>query len=472
MSSPPTRLLHPLSLTDATCCSSIHTYYTTQDESLTLLNCCWISPFRTSCNDYYSFLKNSFYSSILYDVVGRGAFGKVKKCCDVNGRPFACKIMKKTLLQRKRVGRFRNMLDHVWKEIAIWKKLKHPNIVNLFEVITEVDCDKIYMISEFVQGGEILPTLSGKNVKTQPLSNERARKYFRDICKGIRYLHNNRVAHRDIKPGNILLDRTTDEVKITDFGVSDIFEERIASGEVGNSIHLKAKMVESPQNIMPELHAVDGRSENARDDENKVSTGGFGGGGGGGGRSDLTRQSAGTTCFLSPEETTGKEFHAFPCDIWALGVTLYYMLLGTVPFLGDTVLQVYDRIQHDPVVIPVTMKEELDPLAVDLIYALLNKVRQHCISCTIVLGREVYRLFCVPLLKLLSLFSLSLSPSFSLSLSLLLFLSVCLSLSLSLSLFWRIFFLVSHPLHFHRCRLLRRIMKPALPLIKCVSIPG
>lgn len=316
--------------------------------------------------------------------MGRGAFGKVKKCCDVEGRPFACKILKKSALQRKRVGRFRSMLDHVWKEIAIWKKLKHPNIVNLFEVITEEDCDKIYMISDFIEGGEILPSLTGKNAMTQPLSNERSRKYFRGICRGIRYLHANLVAHRDIKPGNILLDRNTDDVKITDFGVSDMFEDRPRAGEVRESVHVKGREEEEeeenkknvgqaavplPSKIQGEEGGGAGGSGGERTTEK-----GRRGRGGGGVASDLTRQSAGTTCFLSPEETTGGEFHAFPCDIWALGITLYYMLIGTVPFLGDTVLQVYHKIQHDPVVIANEVRETLDPQAIDLILAMLDKV--------------------------------------------------------------------------------------------------
>jgi serine/threonine protein kinase len=67
----------------------------------------------------------------LHEVLGRGSFGKVRRVVDcTTGKSFAMKIMKKAYLRRKRVGMFGNMLEQSKKEVAIWKKLRHPNVVS------------------------------------------------------------------------------------------------------------------------------------------------------------------------------------------------------------------------------------------------------------------------------------------------------------------------------------------------------
>jgi serine/threonine protein kinase len=55
------------------------------------------------------------------------------------------------------LARFGTALDSVKKEIAIWKKLDHENVVGLFEVIDDPDKDKLYMVSEFIDGGPVMP---------------------------------------------------------------------------------------------------------------------------------------------------------------------------------------------------------------------------------------------------------------------------------------------------------------------------
>ena len=53
--------------------------------------------------------------------------------------------------------RFGNALDNVKKELAIWKKLDHENVVHLYEIIDDPDKDKLYMVSELVDGGPVMP---------------------------------------------------------------------------------------------------------------------------------------------------------------------------------------------------------------------------------------------------------------------------------------------------------------------------
>ena len=89
------------------------------------------------------------------------------------------------------------------REIAIMKKLEHVNVVNLLEVISDADTDKLYLVEEYVENGPIMT----ESEYTAPIKPALAWYYFRDICKGLEYLHAQRIYHRDLKPSNILVAR-------------------------------------------------------------------------------------------------------------------------------------------------------------------------------------------------------------------------------------------------------------------------
>ena len=67
------------------------------------------------------------------------------------------------------------------------------------------------------------------------VSEPAARRYFRQLCEGIAYLHFQNIVHRDIKPGNLLVDRATDSLLLTDFGVAELFDP---DAEIKSSIWL------------------------------------------------------------------------------------------------------------------------------------------------------------------------------------------------------------------------------------------
>eukprot|EP00742_Colponemidia_sp_Colp-10_P007941 GILJ01008568.1.p1 GENE.GILJ01008568.1~~GILJ01008568.1.p1 ORF type:complete len:556 (+),score=63.20 GILJ01008568.1:154-1821(+) len=228
---------------------------------------------------------------VLRQLLGRGSYGKVRMCEDKHtGDKFAVKIINKALLKRKRIGRMGTALDNVRKEIAIMKKLTHPHVVTLYEVLDDPSYDKLFLVMELVPGGPAMPS----NNKAQPLPVAKARSYFRDLILGVEYLHTHaNVVHRDIKPENLLVD-CNGRVKVSDFGVSHVFD----------------------------------------------------------GVNDALKNTAGSHAFLSPEACGATQFSGKLVDIWAMGITLFYFIFGKVPFLAKAVPDLYDKIRTEEVVYP------------------------------------------------------------------------------------------------------------------------
>ncbi|WVF72184.1 hypothetical protein IAT40_006996 [Kwoniella sp. CBS 6097] len=146
--------------------------------------------------------------------------------------------------------------SEIRKEIAIFKKVNHPNVVRMKEIIDDPESSKIYMIMEWCENGEI----RWKEAEGLPaLTVGESRKIFRDTLLGLEYLHHQGIIHRDIKPSNLL--RSADNtVKISDFGCSHFSEAlRAAAAQPGpegdacvDDIEL-AKTAGSPAFFAPEM---------------------------------------------------------------------------------------------------------------------------------------------------------------------------------------------------------------------------
>ncbi|KAK3527635.1 hypothetical protein QTP86_030466 [Hemibagrus guttatus] len=145
-----------------------------------------------------------------------------------------------------------------------------------------------------------------------PLSEEQARLYFRDIVLGIEYLHYQKIVHRDIKPSNLLLG-DDGHVKIADFGVSNQFE----------------------------------------------------------GNDALLSSTAGTPAFMAPETLSDnrKSFSGKALDVWAMGVTLYCFVFGKCPFIDEYILALHNKIRSKPVEFPETpaISEDLKNLILKML---------------------------------------------------------------------------------------------------------
>uniref|UniRef100_A0A4W3HD20 Calcium/calmodulin-dependent protein kinase kinase 2 n=1 Tax=Callorhinchus milii TaxID=7868 RepID=A0A4W3HD20_CALMI len=154
--------------------------------------------------------------------------------CSGRPPPRGAKVAPQTSAQPK------GPLDSVYQEIAILKKLDHPNIVNLVEVLDDPSEDHLYMGTPVME----VPT-------DKPLTEEQARFYFQGLIMGIEFLHYQKIIHRDIKPSNLLVGEDG-QIKIADFGVSNQFEgtDALLTSSVGTPAFMAPETIsESRKNF-------------------------------------------------------------------------------------------------------------------------------------------------------------------------------------------------------------------------------
>ncbi|PLB51822.1 kinase-like protein [Aspergillus steynii IBT 23096] len=191
------------------------------------------------------------------------------------------------------------------------KKLHHNNLVSLIEVLDDPTEDSLYMVMEMCKKGVVMKV--GLEERADPYEDALCRCWFRDLILGIEYLHAQGIVHRDIKPDNCLV--TSDDVlKIVDFGVSEMFEK--------DSDMFTAKSAGSPAFLPPEL------------------------------------------CVVKHGDVSGKA-----ADIWSMGVTLYCLRYGKLPFEKQSIFELYDAIKNDPIV----CEGEIDDNFKDLMSRILEK---------------------------------------------------------------------------------------------------
>lgn len=154
------------------------------------------------------------------------------------------------------------------REINILKLLKHPNIVELYESIHDEPNGKVYLVLELVNGGELFDYIVARG----RVKEKEARKLFRQIVSAVEYCHGNLIVHRDLKPENLLLD-SEGNIKINDFGFSNV----IKPGKLFTTF-------------------------------------------------------CGSPLYAAPEIFLAKEYTGPEVDIWSMGVILYVLVCGQLPW--------------------------------------------------------------------------------------------------------------------------------------------
>jgi len=208
-------------------------------------------------------------------MLGQGTFAKVYHARNMNTlESVAIKVIDKEKVMK--VG----LIDQIKREISVMKLVRHPNIVQLYEVMATKT--KIYFVLEHVRGGELF-----NKVQRGRLKEDAARKYFQQLICAVDFCHSRGVYHRDLKPENLLLDENSN-LKVSDFGLSALAECKRQDG--------------------------------------------------------LLHTTCGTPAYVAPEVINRKGYDGAKADIWSCGVILFVLLAGYLPFHDKNLMDMYKKI--------------------------------------------------------------------------------------------------------------------------------
>ena len=241
---------------------------------------------------------------VLVRRLGRGGMGKVYLARDVLlDRLVALKVLNGSFASDP------NLVKRFRREAKAAAQLNHPNIVRVYAVREEKKVP--YIAMEYVEG----QTLEQRLAATGPMPWQQALDIARQVAEALACAHSNGIVHRDIKPGNVLID-AQGQVRVADFGL--------------------AKFVNATSGI--------------------TSDGSF----------------LGTPQYMSPDHCGEGEISA-ASDVFSLGVMLYEMLSGQRPFTGETPMMLVRQISMDPVSPLEDLAPNLPQSVYDLVANLLEK---------------------------------------------------------------------------------------------------
>lgn len=212
-----------------------------------------------------------------------------------------------------------DVVSRFFDEARTMERLKdHPNIVKIIDIAGKEKCESEglppYFIMDFVDG----QSLEKRIHSDEGFSLEFVIHVIKTALSALGHCHDLGVVHRDIKPSNILIE-TDGQVKLTDFGIA---KAKLNTSKTGNGLTL------------------------------------------------------GSTDYMSPEQALGKRDLDYRTDIYSIGVTLYEMVTGKLPFIGDNPNMVALMHIQEPVVPPLQVNEAVPPRLSDLIVKAMSKDRE------------------------------------------------------------------------------------------------
>ena len=254
------------------------------------------------------------YNSIA--IIGRGAFGEVHVCCEKKtGQIVAVKKIRKDVLMMK------NQVIHTRNEQLFMSKVKSPWIVELKASFQEDDF--LYLVMEYLPGGDFMNLLIKKDILTE----EEARFYLAELILAIESIHKLDCIHRDIKPDNILIDKTG-HIKLSDFGLAKVSEKIF---DLNNNINGEYKSNSHQKNY----------------------------------------SCVGTAYYVAPE-VLNKKGYGPEIDWWSVGVIFFEMLIGYAPFCSKHTNEVCQKVLNWKKFLKIPSKKKVSKDAEDLIFKLIN----------------------------------------------------------------------------------------------------
>src|ERR1044071_6998067 len=213
--------------------------------------------------------------------IGAGGMGEVYLAEDTKlDRKVAIKLL------REEFSRDADKLNRFIREAKAASALNHPNILTVYEIGETADTN--YIVTEFIEGRTLREHLRAKD----SISLSATLKIGVQVAEALSAAHEAGIVHRDIKPENIML-RADGYAKVLDFGLAKLTEKK-RSDDVSLEGETKAFVQTNPGVVM------------------------------------------GTVSYMSPEQARAKGTDA-RTDLWSLGVVLYEMISGRVPFAGETI---------------------------------------------------------------------------------------------------------------------------------------
>ncbi|KAI8381446.1 kinase-like domain-containing protein [Radiomyces spectabilis] len=235
---------------------------------------------------------------IMRESIGKGSMGKVKLAVHkVTGEKIAVKIIPRAdahkCMSAKQCAHEQSREMRTIREGHIMLLLNHPHIVRLKELTTIGPY--FYILMDYVGGGQLLHYI----VKRNRLSEKHARHFVRQIVSALDYMHRNSVVHRDLKIENIMVDQSGRNIKIIDFGLSNLF--------------------------CPER---------------------------------LLKTYCGSLYFAAPELLRSTPYRGPEIDVWSLGVVIYVMVTGSMPFDDRSMPGLHEKIKSGQVAYPAHLSPE------------------------------------------------------------------------------------------------------------------
>lgn len=252
---------------------------------------------------------------------GKGGFAKCYEIVDVRTKEvYAGKILSKSLMVKH------NQKEKTTQEITIHKSLNHRNIVKFYSFFD--DPQNVYIVLELCKKRSMMELHRRRKI----IVDYECRFYVHQIIMGVKYLHDNKIIHRDLKLGNLFLNDQL-VVKIGDFGLATRIEYE---GE------RKKTLCGTPNYIAPEI--------------------------------------------------LNKKGHSYEVDIWSIGCVMYTLLVGHPPFETKTLKDTYSKIKKCDYRIPTSLRNP----AADLIIAMLQAVPEKRPTVAQLLDYDYFTRYTIP----------------------------------------------------------------------------